>query len=1516
MSREKKKSEKTAAGGYGLSLDARYKTLFETSQDAIMLLDRDRFFDCNPATLRMFGLTREIFIKLHPSEISPPRQADGRNSREEADKRISEAFERGTNRFEWIHRRSNGEDFPVTVWLTAFSLEGKSVLQATVREVSPMAESQTDLEAHRLKLQMLLDEKAGDFKKETEERRRAEREVRRLIKAVETSFNAVALFDMEMNIIYANQSFCKMAGIDSNEIESKSVRNLIPEESLKLFQENIQKSLEREENERFEMTSKNALGEERWVEVALSMLFGDDGEPEGLLAIINDVTERRNILDALKESEEKFKMMVERSLDGILIIQDGKVAYMNQALVKLSGYSLDEQIGREFIDNVAPEKREEVMARYMARLKGEDVPQIYETIFFTKGGSRIPVEINAGVMEYRGRPADFVYLRDLTERRKAEEDIKTIKEQFEYVLGATNTGFDIIDGDFNVVYVDPEWAKSLGNYSGRKCYEYFMGGKKMCDGCAIPQALKKEEKVISEEFLKKENRHIEVHTIPFREKSGKWLVLEFNIDITERKRMMHSLRESEEKFRNLAEYSPNMIFINKMGHVVYANRMCEELMGFTREEFLDKDFDLMTIIHKDYQKLIRGNLQKHFKGEDVPPYEYKLVAKSGNALDVIISTKTIEYGGETAILGIVTDISGLKKAQEAQMANETRYRELANGISSGVAVYEAEEDGKDFVIRDFNQAAERIEKLQKADAIGRRVTEVFPGIREMGLLKVFKRVWKTGVPEHHPISMYRDNRIAAWRENFVYKLPTGEIVAIYNDVTERKKAEQALMESEEKYRMLTEKANDAIFLADAKTGILIDVNQKACELTGRSRKELIGMHQAKLHPSEEVKIYEKIFKAHVKNGSAIHENIVVAHKGGRRVPVSISASVFEIGGRMVNQGIFHDLTERVMAEGAIKKSEEKIQTIFTSMEDLVFGFDANEIFISCHSPASGKLFLPKEMFIGKLYSDVMPPHVVKLLAKGFGKNRKHESADFEYPLSLGEEERWFSAKMSPIFIDEEYNGSVAVVRDITERRRMEEELRSSREQLNALFQASTSGIGVECEEKLFFVNPAFVNMFGYGDEKEVTGISLASLMAPKDRKRVKSYSKLRLRGKAPSSYEFTGQRKDGSTFDAEVSVSVYSIGTRSYYVGFVQDITERKRAELFLRLSEGRFRRMAENIHDGLTIIENGKVDYVNERAVEIYGYPREELMKMSQIDLIVPEDRKQMLTIMENARKRDQKIGELEFWILAKDGSRRYVRTRISSSQEEGSTNEFIITTDITARKLAEDENKRRMMKFLLEDGRMYLVKEFRPQTSIEAFNDLLGLEYLGMVLSRTPKKDIAKSIKGPFEFLWIGEKSEKSLFNDILSTIGNMGGKSAVFIDRLDYLVFKYGFKETLDFIFKLRDLIYLKEQVVIISMDPSTMKEEELAIMQKEMSEVEQREVPRPAEDVFEIAQFIFDKNSSGIKPSYSEIGDELKISKPTCRKRVRRLINTGYATELTKGNRKVLELTQKGRNLFFK
>jgi PAS domain S-box-containing protein len=130
----------------------------------------------------------------------------------------------------------------------------------------------------------------------------------------------------------------------------------------------------------------------------------------------------------------------------------------------------------------------------------------------------------------------------------------------------------------------------------------------------------------------------------------------------------------------------------------------------------------------------------------------------------------------------------------ALYGSEHSFRAIFDSMSNAVAVYRAVENGRNFIITGFNRAAERAEKIKRHMVIGRKVTEVFPGVKDFGIFKVFQKVWHTGKPEHYPVSMYKDERIVGWRENHIFKLSSGEVVAIYEDVTERKEKEKALLE--------------------------------------------------------------------------------------------------------------------------------------------------------------------------------------------------------------------------------------------------------------------------------------------------------------------------------------------------------------------------------------------------------------------------------------------------------------------------------------------------------------------------------------------------------------------------------------------------------------------------------------------------------------------------------------------------------------------------------------------------
>ena len=211
----------------------------------------------------------------------------------------------------------------------------------------------------------------------------------------------------------------------------------------------------------------------------------------------------------------------------------------------------------------------------------------------------------------------------------------------------------------------------------------------------------------------------------------------------------------------------------------------QQIVGKSMEElnmwaFQEERNEVITALHKE------GSVRN---------VEVSIRDIEGNYKTVLYSADIIDYVGEQHVLSAAIDITDRKRTQDLLIKTETKYRDMFMHSIQGIAVYSETEDGDDFVIMDINKAGERIDRIKKADVMGKTVSEIFPGIREFGLLDGLKRVWKSGEAEHLPTSYYNDGRIEGWRDNYLYKLASGEIVALYSDETARKNAEKELSEA-------------------------------------------------------------------------------------------------------------------------------------------------------------------------------------------------------------------------------------------------------------------------------------------------------------------------------------------------------------------------------------------------------------------------------------------------------------------------------------------------------------------------------------------------------------------------------------------------------------------------------------------------------------------------------------------------------------------------------------------------
>ena len=428
-------------------------------------------------------------------------------------------------------------------------------------------------------------------------------------------------------------------------------------------------------------------------------------------------------------------------------------------------------------------------------------------------------------------------------------------------------------------------------------------------------------------------------------------------------------------------------------------------------------------------------------------------------------------------------------------------------------------------------------------------------------------------------------------------------VGIAIDITERKKVEEALIESENRYKVSFDNSRDAInvFSPD---GRILAVNNKLIELSGYYREELLSMKLLDIFP-EASSSATKERMGMMKQGKEVpvFETYLLTKKK-EKVPVEIGVTRLNncFGQKVVIQGNIRDITERKEAEEelgkyrhkleelveerteelkkelserkrvekSLQESEGKFRSILKSMDDLVFVLDKDNRYVSYYAPEN-KLYVKPEVFLGKKYSEVMPDFMDELFNNALIEVKKNKIAEFEYQLEVPDGLHWYSTKLSPIMEGDEYIGLVAVARDITERKKTEEALRKSEQKCRNVFESVNDGIfTMDLNGTYTEVNKRVLEMYGLKSADEIIGKSGFEFVAPQDIEKAREGMEKVLEGEAVAHQEYNALRVDGSEITIEVTGSLLKdeSGNPIGITGIARDITERRRAEEGLRKTE------------------------------------------------------------------------------------------------------------------------------------------------------------------------------------------------------------------------------------------------------------------------------------------------------------------------------------------------------------
>jgi len=520
----------------------------------------------------------------------------------------------------------------------------------------------------------------------------------------------------------------------------------------------------------------------------------------------------------LRELEKRYKLFYEyaplpyQSLD-----EDVKIIDVNQAWLDFFGYDKEEVIGKCFGEFLILKSREMLNSKF-SHFKEVGIIQDVEYEIVKKNGIHRIIWLD-GRIEY-DKNGNFkqahCFFKDITERKKVENQLISSEAFLSNVFTSIQDGISVLDKELNIIKINPvmeKWYSHSMPMLGRKCYEVYHERSERCEICPSIQALRTGEPAY--EVVPKIGPNqktigwLDLYSFPLLDEGGGNIigVIEYVRDISERVNAEQKLKESEEKFRNIAEQSFMSIYIMQDGLFKYRNQRATDVSGYNREDIKNwKPYEYAKVIHPEDREFVLEQSRKKQEGDYdvINRYKYRLIKKSGEIAWIDNFSKTINYKGRTANLVITEDITEKIVAEQKLKESEEKYKYLFENAQIGL-YWSRISDGKFLECNDI--FAKLFGYETREDLLEDYVaTEhyVYPNQRNeiLDAIRKYKEVRGFEIlvtkRDGTPIWLSISARMSEKEKRI-------EGAAI--DITNRKKAEQELIESEERYRKAYDKAD-------------------------------------------------------------------------------------------------------------------------------------------------------------------------------------------------------------------------------------------------------------------------------------------------------------------------------------------------------------------------------------------------------------------------------------------------------------------------------------------------------------------------------------------------------------------------------------------------------------------------------------------------------------------------------------------------------------------------------------
>jgi len=636
-----------------------------------------------------------------------------------------------------------------------------------------------------------------------------------------------------------------------------------------------------------------------------------------------------------KNHSELFRIIFEKSPISITLLNlSGQIIDVNSATEKLSSLDKDQLIGTHFLklDFIPQEKLDEIKEYFSELVRGKSIGPV-EIQIINKSKKKLWISYIASLVRLKGNSIIQVLAQDITLRKSLEIKLRESEENYRLLTQNVSDMITIVDSKMKIEFINEEIHHKQMGYKnddliGRNSLELIHPEDVEKTLQEFKKALNGKER-ITEVRIKHKNGHY-----VWTETKGKMFIdgdekRKFQLisrDISERKRNAQKLRESKERYRNLTDSLLEVVFeIDTDYNLIYTNSIASKIFGYTHEDF-KKGLTVHDFIIPEEMATVEDVLKRLFQGEIIDPQILRLRKKDGTTFySSIYATPIYEADKIVGVRSVIHDITEMKEAENRIVESEEKFRTIAEQSLMGITIIQDE------VVKYVNQNLADLLGYSIEELLSWKKGEFFKTIHPDDKRRIIKMATSFNSTEDYESRYYEARGITkngntVWLDVYYKSIKYEEKPAFlisFVDISDRKKAQEKLRESEEKYRFLFQNAPFAILLIET-SGKIVDCNPSLQKLIGYNRDELIGKKYRKLlvvPPEYLPMLLERLKK--ISAGIPIPPlDIQLSRKDGSKVWVNIESSTVKIDNKPFIIIMGHDISEKKRAEESLKELDE------------------------------------------------------------------------------------------------------------------------------------------------------------------------------------------------------------------------------------------------------------------------------------------------------------------------------------------------------------------------------------------------------------------------------------------------------------------------------------------------------------------------------------------------------------------------------------------------------------------